>query len=212
MRIHTRYLSLVPLLFSFAFLTIIPWSKAAPVAQTGFERGDPPWALYVPAESDAAGCAFSIGKIDTHQGTSYAVLSAKRPTRLGLEPKANPLIVIPGEKYRLSAWVKAGPGWLAEAGLPGVVLRGTLRDVFQKELAFGHLFVGLKGVSRDPAKLSGPPILPSWTKIEGVVEIPAGAAEMIPFVFVWNGAGQLFVDDISIDKVPADTPLTPSLD
>ena len=195
-----------------ASFVAIPGLGAAPVAQTGFERGDQPWEFYVLAESESAGCALSIGKVDTHQGTSYAVLSAKTPAELGLHPKANPVLVAPGEKYRFTAWIKAGPGWLTAAQSPGVVLRCTLYDAYQKELTSGPLFVGLKGVSRDPVKLSGPPISSIWTKIEGVIEIPSGASEMIPFVFVWRGSGQVFVDDISIDKVPAETPLSTLVD
>jgi|GEM_PF-5117290 len=185
---------------------------SAPAAQTGFERDDTQiWELYVPVESDSAGCAFnvvSVSDVRTHRGTACAGLSAKTPARLGLEPKANPILVAPGEKYRFSAWVKAGANWRAAPDSPGVVLQFLLRDTLQKEIASGPLFIGLKGASGDPAKLSGPAIPTQWIQIEGVVEIPAGASEMIPFVFVWKGAGQVYIDDILVEKASADTQLT----
>lgn len=197
------------------YFAALSFLRAAPVAQTGFDRDDPLWEIYVPAESGSTGCAFTIGKVgkvSPHRGTSCAILSAQIPARVGVKPQGNPIVVVPGEKYLFRAWVKAGPGWLAAPDSPGVVLQGRVRDTFQKDLRSGSLLIGFKGVAHNPAKLSGPVLSTTWVKLEGVIEMPLGAADMIPFVFVWKGSGEALIDDISIEKVSAETQLTPVLD
>ncbi len=165
-----------------------------------FELGTQNWNLFVPPESAGAGCEFSVEKAPAHSGLQAARLTATKKARFGIsyyEPTPIPVKV--GHHYRLTAWVKAGANFAIDSGTPGPVLRATLFDRHMKDVPGGHIFVGLSGVQRgDATQLSAATVSTDWTKIEGVVEIPEGAANMILFVFCWKTSGTLWVDDVSV--------------
>lgn len=182
------------------------------LANGGFEDGMKGWHLWGPPESKAAGCTFITVPSELHSGGHQARLESRATTRFGILPDGPPLRVQPGERYRITAWVKAGADFKAEPGTPGVVLRATLFEFPGKDHPGGHLFVGAQGVAiGNPAPLADPAPPREWTKLEAVVEIPAGANHLVFFVFVWRASGTLSVDDVSLVRVPRSETLTPVL-
>ena len=182
------------------------------LANGEFERAMADWKLFVPAESQAAGCNFTTVPEDRQGGRLKAQLTSATPARFGLFPDRLPMAVRYGDRYRLTAWVKADADFQVQAGTPGITLRATLFENPEKDFPGGHIFVGAKGVAiGNPALLAGSPPPREWTKIEATIKIPHGVNYLIFFVFVWRASGKLWVDDISMVKVDASTPLTPLL-
>jgi len=182
------------------------------LANGDFERSIAKWKLFVPAESQAAGCSFITVPEDRQGGQLRAQLASEAPARFGIFPDRLPIPVRYGDRYRLTAWVSADADFQVHAGTPGVVLRATLFENPEKDYPGGHIFVGFKGAAiGNPALLIGQ--LPSreWTKIEATIKIPRGVNYLILFVYVWRASGKLWVDDVSMVKVDASVPLTPLL-
>ena len=170
------------------------------------------WRMWVPPESQAAGCSFSPMPSERLPGKMQAALESRDPARFGILPDTRGLRVVPGERYRLTAWVKADASFKAEPGTPGVVLRATLFEFPGKDFPGGHIFAGFKGVAiGDPTPLAGAPPPREWAKIEATIEIPDGVTHLIYFVFVWRASGRLWVDDVSIVRVPRSSPVTTAI-
>jgi len=189
---------------------MIGCSKAhvvTPVVQTqrDSELAAVKWNLFVPQESEGAGCRLTFDKIGSHSGKEAMRLTSLRMARFGIyADQPTPIQVKVGQRYRLTAWVRAGNNFAIEAGTPGLVLRATLFDRQRKDVPGGHIFVGLGGMRRGDATLLSTETVPTdWTKIEGVIEIPTGTTQMILFVFCWKSSGTIWVDDISVTEVGA---------
>lgn len=163
------------------------------------------WNLFVPEESRSASCRFIFDKTETHSGNQSIQLTSLHLARFGIyADHLGPIEVKPGQRYRLTAWIKAGRNFAIEAGTPGLVLRATLFDRHLKDVPGGHVFVGLAGMRRgDATLLSSEPVPSVWTKVEGVIEIPAGTVHMILFVFCWKASGTIWLDDVSVTELGA---------
>ena len=183
---------------------------AAPAQLEEFAFGGQPWVMYVPKESEAAGCRMAGNCPDSHSGRPGVILKSDNFARYSIRPHAKAIQVKSGERYRLSAWVKADQGFRIESGTPGLLLRATLFAAPGVDYSRGHFYVGAKGVvlGADPTPLGGAPMPTEWTKLEGVVEIPVGVREMSFFVFCWKTSGRVCIDQAVIEKVDGSTPLT----
>ena len=183
---------------------------AAPAQPESFAFGGQPWAMFVPKESEPASCRMAGNCSSTHSGQPGVILASNDFARYGMRPYTKSIPVIGGERYRLSAWVKADQGCRVESGTAGLLLRATLFVGPAVDYPGGHYYVGAKGVvlGADPAPLADAPLPSEWTKLEGVVEIPAGVRTMMLFVFCWKTSGQVCIDQATIEKVDGSTPLT----
>jgi hypothetical protein len=192
-------------------------SATAPAAPTGppmknpsFEDGKTGWHFGPATGSESANCRFSVVTDSPHTGKACALIQADDFARCSLEQGTFP--VTPGDRYRVSIWVRAAADALAQPGTPGVVIRLTLRTG-SADAPGGHLFVqldnvvtqGLTPLSRDA------PLPTDWTEMTGVVEIPPGADHCDPGIYLWLAKGSVYFDDYSIEKVDpsvAPTPVT----
>jgi hypothetical protein len=177
------------------------------VSNGSFEEGLANWSPFVPAESHDKNCRFTISQDSPHTGTSCGLMQADGFARFGLGAPAFP--IQPGERYRISVWVRGGTDLQFQPGTAGILIRLTLAQN-NKESPGGNLFLALngeltrEGPSTDPARIPTP-----WTQMEAVVEAPADADSMGPVLFFWYAKGSLYIDDFTIEKVDASVPLTP---
>ena len=174
----------------------------------GFENGIAGWGIWVPDESKASNCRFDVVGDNPHSGVNCARLQSDDYGRFSVGCPTIP--VQPGERYHVSVWVRADPAALVREKTPGFVIRLYLGQG-NSDAAGGHLFIGPGNrVSRNiPADPVAETLPTTWTRIDAVVEIPAGVDMMGPGLFSWWTRGTLFADDFSIEKVDASTAVTP---
>ncbi|HWZ94850.1 MAG TPA: hypothetical protein VNW30_06610 [Opitutaceae bacterium] len=172
------------------------------LSNSGFEKGSDDWRMFVARGSEHAGCEFNVVAGGAHAGKIAATLKSTNPARFGICPVRPPITVKAGERYRLSAWVKAGDDFQVEPGTAGVVIRATLFQAPWVDAKDGHVFISLNGVSQpDAVHLSAGQSVPKeWTKLEGVIQIPPGVTEMAYFIFCRKASGTLWVDDVSLTR------------
>jgi hypothetical protein len=167
--------------------------------------------IFVPEENGNVVCKMSAGCPDAPSKSPAIQLSSSEIARYALRSKKL-IDVKTGERYRLSAWVKANEGVTVGPRSPGILLRGTLYAKNRTDYPNGHIYVGTKGAARQDAnKLYGVPAPLQWTKIEAVIEIPPGVVELKLFVFCWYTSGSICVDQASVEKVGNDVQLSPLL-
>jgi len=181
------------------------------VPNPGFESGNTGWGLFVPKESQGKVQPLQLTQTDVHGGTSALAVTVTDGARVGIGTK--PINVKPGEKYRFTAWVKFGDNAQYKPGSPAVYFRATLLEAPDKDIAdpLKHIQIGLAGtVARSPytAKLSPTELPKGWTKLEGVFEVPPTVNIIGPSLFLEGTSGTVYFDDISIELVPASTPLS----
>jgi cephalosporin-C deacetylase-like acetyl esterase len=113
-------------------------------------------------------------------------------------------------RYRFSIWVRAGEGFQITDGVPGFVLRLNMSPSPPAMTLFYILPDGRVGQDHLPAGTAAS--LPTtWTQVGAVLDIPTNVTTLVPNLFMWGGKGEIFVDDLSVEKVPDNTPLTPVL-
>jgi len=185
------------------------------IQNPGFELDKTGWGIFVPEESQAKNCQFVLSSKNTHSGSNGAEISSDDFARYSLTANTS-IPVKSGERYRVTAWVKAGPGAEVKEGTPGCVLRLVLRNGNSDTPGGGAIFIGLNGkVTVRPNENMDPlntPVPKDWTKVEAVVEIPVitgGVDNMGLGVFGWYTKGTIYVDDVSVEKVSEATFLSP---
>lgn len=179
------------------------------VANGGFENGTTDWNLFVPGESQEKNCRFDVVSDSPHSGANCARFQSEDFARFSIGAgKGFP--VQAGERYRVSAWVHTDTAAHLRSKAPGFVIRLNLRQG-NKDAAGGHLYIETGNVVAhgDAPPESTSDLPKTWTKVEAVVEIPAGVDTVFPSVFSWWVKGTLFVDDFSIQKVDPSTAVTP---
>lgn len=172
----------------------------------GFEEGDFGWDAFGQREGAETSTSFSVVDDRPRSGTGTARLWSDAIARHGFEASRFP--VEAGEKYRISAWVRADDSTKLDRGAPGPVVRLTLLGSDgRSDAPGGHYFLGLNrwtGRNQVPPAIIGE--LPKeWTQMEAVVEIPPDTGYVVPHFFSWNAKGALFFDDITITKEADDT-------
>lgn len=190
------------------------------VPNGGFEETETTWGVFIPQESENKGCELLISEDSPHSGSACAEIKSGDFARFSAYPKkivGDPLR--PGDRAKLSFWIRAGKDLKAK-GDPGVVVRIFLLDSQGQNLPSSYaFFVGLNGnVSLQP--VNTPPnfselkaeVPTEWTKVEAVFDVPSDmAADRLnrPEFFGLYTSGSVFLDDISLERVAADTPLSP---
>ncbi len=171
-----------------------------------FENGARGWSLYDPVKSSAANCQFQVIADNPHEGGGSLELSSASSSRYAVLQYLKSANFAPGQKYRLSAWVRAGDDFEVKAGTPGFLLRVSM---FGPNFSnSGMYFLGFSGMGGDsPAALSGQEVPKAWTKIEGVFEMAANVEKVNVCLLVDSGVGHIYVDDVSIERVADTTPV-----
>ncbi|MCE0497171.1 MAG: hypothetical protein LV481_04405 [Methylacidiphilales bacterium] len=189
-----------------AIVADTPSASALPLSNGSFEEGTTGWSLFVPPDSKDKNCHFTISHDSPHTGSSCALMQADTFARCGL---AAPNISIqPGERYRITAWVRGGVDLRVQPNTAGILIRLTLLQNKQ-EAPGGDFYLALNGnmTRKDiPTNLAAVPA--QWTRMEAVVETPADADTMRPCLFFWRAMGSLYIDDFTVEKVDASVPLT----
>lgn len=193
--------------FSLTWLT--GCSKEAPARPKAVATD---WSLFVPVESAGAECAMHPDTVETPSKTPGLRMYSLTKARYAVSRDTTGIRVQQGERYRLSAWAKAGDDLTAEPGSPGLVLRGTLFSGENANARGGHLYIGTAGVARkDATKLFGKEMPREWMKIEAVIEIPEGVALLKLYAFCWYTQGTMHIADLRLEKVSPEIPATPLL-
>jgi len=169
------------------------------VSNGGFENGGTDWSIYVPEDSAEKHCTFTVVKDQPHSGAACAQLNSSEIARFCVGHK--PVVVTPGQHYRVWAWFRAGPQTPFAKKTPGFSIRLNLTGA--------HLQINAEGVITpgNPVALKNP--MPTqWTQVAVVIEIPPGTTAMGVDLFSYAG-GPLFIDDFSIVKVDSSVKVTP---
>lgn len=168
--------------------------------------GGQEWMRWVPPDQNthdgyiAPGCP---------KGAAPGVrISADDYSRFGIRPRTERLPVVPGDRYRFSAWVRAEPDFRVKEGHAGVLLRMTFYGTPERPYRGGHVYLGAKGaVLGKPERLAGS-VPKEWHLITGVIQIPPDVAEMRCFVLCQYGKGSFCVAEPRLEKVTASMPLS----
>jgi hypothetical protein len=123
----------------------------------------------------------------------------------------------PEERYRVRGWIKFSKDAQLAGDFPVAYIRETLfeRMGVPPPNPLGNIHIGLTGdVARQPSikKLGVPQLPPGWQKIEAVIEIPPDCFLMCLALTVHGVVGTVCWDDVSVELVPAETPLSKVLD
>ncbi len=209
----TYFLSLSIASFG-GFLLFSPEASAQNLVVNGdFENGTKGWSLFAPAEAKQAGCTFDVTGDAPHDGGQAAKLTSEAEARYGIVNYVRGISYVGGDRYRVSVWVKAGDDFQVKSGMPGFLVRisfftnaGTFKDS-----AAGHFYLALGGHAAMGSGFGGSTyedVPKAWTKLEGVFEMPSDAASMNVSLFVQNGSGSIYFDDVSLESVEKTVPLS----
>jgi hypothetical protein len=206
----------IPLLITAtALLGLVPHCLANNlVANPGFEKLKADWKTFEP---EGEMMEWGIDDSDPHSGGASAIIQSTSPARRALIQE-RAFGVYAGKRYRIEAWVKFSPNSTVAPGLPGFYMSTTFSDSLWESLSknppYNRIFFGLPNgvVDWEGRKLLKPEILPEqWTQVSAVVEAPPDSKWMQLALTIHGFEGDLFLDDISVEKVDESTPLTESL-
>jgi hypothetical protein len=175
-------------------------------ANGGFEDDLEGWSMFVPANSQTTPPpAFAISSEGAHSGRKHLRLSSLSTARFAAV--AQPARVSPGERYRVSAWVKVGANLVYTAGpLIRITFREPAPSTAETSMYIdtaGRVSIGVSPTLPRPDTLPG-----AWHKLEAVIEAPARSATAKPALFAWGTKGTVDYDDFSMESVGPSTPLT----
>jgi len=186
------------------------------VKNPGFETGEEGWNLFLPAEevgTEAVKWAI-LGKSEfSHEGQSVAALTGTDPIRWGISGTS--FKVSEGQKYRISAWVKFDQdAQILDKAKVHAYVRATMLDASGQDVEgndFGHFHIGLSGDvagNMKVDKLRLPELPMEWRKIEGVIQIMPGVSKLNMTLFINGVIGTAYWDDLSIEEMPDEIPLS----
>jgi len=199
-------MKLLPILYAAGWLALSIGAQAGEVVfASGFEDNDSPWNdPYVPSDSLDRGCSFDISSEEPHSGLRCGVLASDNSGRIAISPKGSPYHVEPGQRYKLTFWVKAGKEFEAQKGQPGMLVR---IDLMQDRDPVSIVTVDWKGTTKivqadeTLADFTTLPVPPHWTKVEAEFTIPENVNKARPGLFLWRATGSLEVDDFRLERV-----------
>lgn len=183
------------------------------IPNPGFEEGANGWLLYVSEQSQAVPCSIEPVKEDRKSGASAGAMVSEDFASFSISPELfaggeKALAVYPGERWRLSFWVRATEETASTAS-PAFFVRFPLLKDWKKT---GRLvFVGINGNveirdasgSLDIAGITAD--LPNeWTQVSAEFEIPSedNANQLGRPEFYARGVkGPIVLDDIVLSRV-----------
>jgi len=186
------------------------------IKNPGFETELENWKLVVPPEHEGAQVDLAVTKEDPHSGMASASLKVEEPVRCSVGSTVY-VKTSPDERYRVRGWIKFSKDAQLAGDFPVAYIRETL---FERMGApppgpLGNIHIGLTGdVARQPSipKLGIPQLPSGWQKIEAVIEIPPDCFLMCLALTVHGVVGTVYWDDVSVELVPVETPLSKVLD
>ena len=184
-------------------------AQTTEVYHLGFEPDDEPAGLFIPVDSQNKKCTFDVVSDNPHSGGFCARMNCDDYARFAIFPKREVPLSGAG-RYRISVWVRAGQSFAIKDGLPGFFIRLNM-PLSPHTITLFHILPDGR-VSKDSIPyIQGPSLPTTWTQMGAVLEIPANISTLTTNLFVAGAKGEVFVDDLSIEKEPDDTPLTPVL-
>lgn len=205
-------------ILSALFLSTLATASAQNLLTNGdFEDGKKGWAIFAPPEAKESNPQLEVvdgGREGGHAGQ----MSCDAPARFAITNYAKKGLFSPNQRMRVSAWIKAGEGFQAEANTPGFTVRVSMftdGEGPQGGLASaqdGAFYIGLNGVAirgNAVGPMNGQGVPAEWTKVEGVFESSPDVTAMNVAVFIWKGSGKLLIDDVVIENVDESVPLSP---
>jgi hypothetical protein len=186
-----------------------PLSAQNLVKNGTFEKGTSNWSLFAPGDAKANNAALGVSAEGAHGGTNAAVLTATGPARYGMVTYINGHRFAPGQKYRLTAWVRGGADFQPVADTPGFLIRVTMYSSASgwDTATDGMLYLGAadKAVrGKDTSAFNNQVVPTEWTKLETEFVASPDTAKMNISIFVWKGSGAFYVDDVSLELLPAE--------
>ncbi|WP_043589536.1 hypothetical protein [Geminisphaera colitermitum] len=173
------------------------------IANGDFEQGKQSWSLFAPGDAKAAGATFELADNGAHTGQIAAKISSTQFARYGIGTRG--MRVAPGERYRLSLWIKATPDTQVKPGTHGFLARLAFQDG-KDPTPVGYFYLLADGstayASLPPTPKTGTPVaLPQeWTKLGTIVEIPEGVNFLIFNLFAWQASGSILLDDVILER------------
>jgi hypothetical protein len=190
-----------------------------------FEKGREKWGLWVAPDSQKMNCQFLLANNAAYSGRNCVQLVSDDFARFSIAANLsngndNVIPVEPGDRYRVSAWVRGDTALKVQSGAPGFLIRCEFFSHHKGVRGGLAAYIGLhnKVSIQFPAQglqaLALPGDFPTeWTKVEGVFEVPDTVKELDgmtpPSLFSWYSKGSIFVDDIVFEKVDQTVPLSP---
>lgn len=179
------------------------------IASTELRSADQNWLVWHAPGSETAEIEVTSYK-DPDTDLPAVRARSNRIARYGLLARWNPVSVTAGKRYKISAWVKGDADTGAAAGSPGILLRATLLLKHNTAHPLQFYYVGTQGVAAgDTQPLNGSTIPLSWTKLEAIVEMPAGVTECKLWIFGWHTTGTLYARDLALVPVADTVALSP---
>lgn len=180
-----------------------------------FEDGAKNWSAFVPPDAQPFECSFAPTDTTPHEGSSAGELSSKGDARFAAVNYVKGYEFQPGERFRVSAWVKAGDNFVRQEGTAGYCLRVSMfADAGSTQNADdGMFYLGTNNVAvrgSDVSLMKDQEIPTKWTKLEGVFEVAPNTAKLNVCIFVWKGTGSFLIDDVTLEKVDNSVELTPT--
>lgn len=177
-----------------------------PGFEDGFNTG---WSLWVAPDSLANNCHQELCSENPHSGVACLKLSTDQISRFCIGRKET-FTVQAAERYRISVWVRGNAEFAPDS--PGFLIRVRLQSQETPGAGAGSidlLHIDLNGkVTRNAVPATGIAIPAQWTRVSSVIEIPTGTTKMDIGIFFWNATGSIYLDDFSLEKVDASTPLS----
>lgn len=206
-RVRTSLACLAPLFLA----ALLPQTASASVGKNlimngDFEKGVESWQLLLGKDAADSGATLTADNRNAYSGLGSLKLFSPVITRFSCGPHlAAGGKVKPGERYRLSAWVRAGEDFVQQPGSVGFVVRVNLRSPERVDSPDGHYYFALSGRGmRAPYEvprsvLGTAPVSREWKNLEVVFDIPEGVGLIGFNFFAESGSGSIFVDDVTLE-------------
>lgn len=197
-------MKLLPVILSTLFVAALPAFTQNVIRDPGFEEGEQQWNFYIPSDSVSRDTQFSIVTDEPYSGQACALLESSDNARFSISPKGMPLPVSPGEKFRLSLWVKASEDFRPEPGHPGMLIRV---DLLQDREPLQIVSVDWKGTTHvlepteKPVDFTTEPIPTKWNQVTFEFTIPEDIDSLRPSLFLWRGTGKIWIDDFILQRI-----------
>ncbi|HSI87367.1 MAG TPA: carbohydrate binding domain-containing protein, partial [Candidatus Methylacidiphilales bacterium] len=167
-----------------------------------FENGKSGWYLFAPAELKDI-TSYDVATEDPKEGANCGKLNSTSEARYAITNGPRNHVCKPGDRYRLSAWVRAGQDYTAAPKTPGLALRLSIYSQTEGyvDSKAGHFMLGLGNKAyfgKNILGLGTEPVPTTWTKVEGVLDLPEDAQKIAVAVFSWSGTGSLYIDDVQL--------------
>lgn len=181
------------------------------VTNGDFEDGKKAWSVFAPPDSQGGAPSLEVTGDDPHTGGACGVMSATSPVRFAAVNFVTNKWTA-GDRFRVSAWIKAGADYQPQSGTPGFMVRVTMFPPDGVTIApqDGLFYVGLGKATKGPdtGAYNDQTVPTTWTKVEGVFQVADGTDRLNVCAFIWKGSGNLYIDDFRLEPVDKSTPLS----